>query len=103
LRLGEKTYPSLVAETLRVALCASTYVGRAAGANGEQSFGEKTGLAAIRIGSLTIPTDGAGRVWLHYAMPRRDRSVSAADVLAGSFDPALLPITSCWSGLRLRV
>jgi adenylate cyclase len=89
LRLGEKAYPSLVAETLRVALGASTYVGRAAGANGEQSFGEKTGLTAIRIGSLTIPTDAAGRVWLHYAMPRRDRSVSAADVLAGSFDPAL--------------
>jgi adenylate cyclase len=67
LRLGEKAYPSLVAETLRVALGASTYVGRAAGANGEQSFGEKTGLTAIRIGSLTIPTDAAGRVWLHYA------------------------------------
>src|SRR6516165_4854218 len=89
LRLGERPYPSLVAETLRVALGASTYVGRAAGANGEQSFGEKTGLTAIRIGSLTIPTDAAGRVWLHYAMPRRDRSVSAADVLSGSFDPAL--------------
>ena len=33
LRLSEKPYPSLVAETLRVALGASCYVGRAAGAN----------------------------------------------------------------------
>ncbi len=89
LRLGQKPYPSLVAETLRVALGAHSYVGRAAGANAEKSFGEKTGLTAIRIGQLTIPTDAAGRVWLHYAMPRRDRFVSAADVLAGKFDPAL--------------
>src|SRR6516165_7091321 len=91
LRLGEKPYPSLVAETLRVALGASSYVGRAAGANAEKSFGEKTGLTAIRIGQLTIPTDAAGRVWLHYTapVPRRDRFVSADHVLAGKFDPAL--------------
>ena len=88
LRLSEKPYPSLVAETLRVALGASNYVGRAAGANAERSFGEKTGLTAIRIGQLMIPTDAAGRVWLHYAVPHRDRFVSAADILAGKFDPA---------------
>jgi adenylate cyclase len=89
LRLGEKPYPSLAAETLRLALGARSYVGRAAGANAEKSFGEKTGLTAIRIGQLAIPTDAAGRVWLHYAMPQHDRFVSAADVLAGRFDPAL--------------
>ena len=88
-RLGEKPYPSLDAEALRLALGARGYVGRAAGANAEKSFGEKTGLTAIRIGQVTIPTDAAGRVWLHYAVPRRDRFVSAADVLAGKFDPAL--------------
>jgi adenylate cyclase len=88
LRLGEKPYPSLAAETLRVALGAPSYVGRAAGANAEKSFGEKTGLTAIRIGTLTIPTDPAGRVWLHYAVPQHDRFVSAGDVLAGKFDPA---------------
>ncbi len=89
MRLGDKPYPSLAAEALRLALGAHSYVGRAAGANAEKSFGEKTGLTAIRIGQLTIPTDAAGRVWLHYAVPRRDRFVSAADVLSGKFDPAL--------------
>jgi adenylate cyclase len=90
LRLGDKPYPSLAAEALRVAFDVRGYLGRAAGANTENSFGEKTGLTAIRIGQQqTIPTDAAGRVWLHYAVPRRDRSVSAADVLAGTFDPAL--------------
>src|SRR5271169_2880983 len=89
LRLGEKPYPSLAAEIIRIALGERSYVARAAGANTEKSFGEKTGLTAIRIGQLVIPTDPAGRVWLHYAMPRRDRFVSAADVLAGKFDRAL--------------
>jgi adenylate cyclase len=89
LRLGEKPYPSLAAETLRITLGEHSYVARAAGANTEKSFGEKTGLTAIRIGQLTIPTDPAGRVWLHYAVPRLDRFVSAEDVLAGKFDPAL--------------
>ena len=89
LRLGEKPYPSLAAETLRVALGVRSYVGRAAGANAEKSFGEKTGLTAIRIGQFMIPTDAAGRVWLHFAAPRRDRFVSADDVLAGKVNPAL--------------
>jgi adenylate cyclase len=88
LKFGDKPYPSLAAEVLRLAFGAHGYVGRAAGANGEKNFGEKTGLTAIRIGRLGVPTDAAGRVWLHYAPPRRDRFVSAADVLAGNFDPA---------------
>jgi adenylate cyclase len=89
LKLGDRPYPSLAAEALRVALGAHTYIGRAAGANGETNFGKKTGLTAIRIGPVTIPTDDAGRVWLHYAIPQGDRSVSAADVLAGDFDRTL--------------
>jgi adenylate cyclase len=90
LKLGDKPYPSLAAEALRLALGASSsYIGRAAGANNENSFGENTGLTAIRIGPLTVPTDAAGRVWLHYAPPQRDRLVSAAEILSGNFDRAL--------------
>jgi adenylate cyclase len=88
LKLGDKPYPSLAAEALRLWLGARGYIGRAAGANGETSFGEKTGLAAIRIGQLTVPTDAAGRVWLYYALPRPDSMVSAADILGEHFDRA---------------
>jgi len=88
LRLGDKPVPSLAAEALRVALGAHTYIGRAAGANNDASFGEKTGLTALRIGNVTIPTDAAGRVWVHFAPLRHDRFVSATDVIDGKFDPA---------------
>jgi adenylate cyclase len=89
LKFDGHAYPSLAAEALRLAVGATTYIGRASGANGEKNFGEDTGLTAIRIGPLTVPTDAAGRVWLHYAPLQRDRIVSAAAVLGGKFDPAL--------------
>src|SRR5271170_7444617 len=81
--LNGNPYPSLAAEALRLAFGASTYVGRAAGANGENNFGQDTGLTAIRIGPVTVPTDPAGRVWLHYARREPRLTISAADVLAG--------------------
>jgi adenylate cyclase len=87
LRLGNTPYPSLAAEALRVAFGASTYVGRAAGGNGARDFGKATGLTAIRIGPLTVPTDAADRMWLHYTKPRPGRLISAADILAGDLDP----------------
>jgi adenylate cyclase len=90
MRLGDKPVFSLVAETLRVAAGAHTYVAKAAGANGETSFGQATGLTSLKIGQLTIPTDAAGRVWVYYAKPNFDRFISAAKILSGDFDPALI-------------
>ena len=86
MKLNGKPYPSLAAEALRLAFGASTYIGRAAGANGESNFGQDTGLTAIRIGPVTVPTDAAGRVWLHYAKREPGLTISAADVLAGKFN-----------------
>ena len=90
MRLGDKPVFSLVAETLRVAAGAHTYLGKAAGANGETSFGRATGLTSLRIGPLTIPTDAAGRVWVYYAAPGAQTSIPAAKILSGDFDPALV-------------
>jgi adenylate cyclase len=90
MKLGDKPVFSMVAEILRVATGARTYVAKAAGANGEKSFGENTGLTTLRIGPLTIPTDAAGRVWVYYSPPRLERRVPAATILNGTFDPALI-------------
>jgi adenylate cyclase len=87
-RLGDKPVASLAAETLRVVAGARMYIGRAAGANAEKSFGENTGLTDIKIGKLIVPTDGGGRVWVYYSRPEPDRYISAADIIAGTFDRA---------------
>jgi adenylate cyclase len=88
MRLGDKPVFSMVAETLRIVTGAHTYVARASGANGEKSFGENTGLTTVKIGPLAVPTDSAGRVWVYYSKPNRDRLISAAKILSGDFDPA---------------
>jgi len=92
LRLGDKAVPSLAAEALRVGLGASGYIGRYSGAQAAKSFGENTGLNAIKIGPLEVPTDAKGQVTLHYMRPRpRDqdpRYISAGKIIAGDFDPA---------------
>ena len=89
LRLGDKPVPSLVAEALRVGVQAQGYLAKAAGASGEKSFGgENTGLNTIKIGPIEVPTDAAGRVWIHYARHDPERYISAADILTGKFDPA---------------
>jgi adenylate cyclase len=92
LRLGDKPVPSLAAEALRVGLGGSTYIGRYAGAQAEKSFGDNTGLNAIKIGPLAVPTDAKGQVTVHYSRPiprdRDPRYISAGRILGGDFDPA---------------
>jgi adenylate cyclase len=90
LRLDAKPYPSLVAEVLRVAADAHTYIGRGAGAQGETSFGAHTGMTDLRIGPLIVPTDAAGRVAVHFAPPSPNLYISAKDILAGNFDRSLI-------------
>jgi adenylate cyclase len=92
LRLGDKAVPSLAAEALRVGFGASSYIGRYSGAQAAQSFGANTGMNAIKIGPLEIPTDAKGQVTVHYTRrhPRNldPRYISAGKILAGDFNPA---------------
>jgi len=92
LRYGDKAVPSLAAEALRVGLGASGFIGRYSGAQAAKSFGENTGLNALKIGPLVVPTDAKGEVAVHYTRPRPrasdPRYISAAKIVAGDFDPA---------------
>src|SRR5437870_5606570 len=87
LRLGDKPVPALPAEAVRVAVGARGYIVRTAGANTERGFGQNSNINAIKIGPLDVPTDAAGRVWVHYAPLDPGRYLSAAAILAGKFDP----------------
>lgn len=79
----EGLLPALSIEALRVAQEASSYVVKSSGASGELSFGERTGLVAIKTGNLEVPTDARGRVSLYDTGHRGERFVSARAVLNG--------------------
>jgi adenylate cyclase len=83
-------YPSLSAEAMRVAQGAATNVVKSSGASGVLSFGEKTGVHMVRIGEFEIPTDAAGRMWVHFTPHEPRRYLSAWRVLDGSFDPGII-------------
>ena len=86
-RLGkDRAVPSLAAEALRLAVDAHGYIAKAAGANGEASYGVNTGLNAVKIGPFVVPTDGAGMVWLHYSRSDASLYIPAVDILTGKFD-----------------
>lgn len=66
--------PSLVIEMLRVA-------------TGKKAFAVKSneaGINSIVVGRIEIPTDGAGRIWVHYAKYDPLRYLSAKKVLDGT-------------------
>lgn len=83
LRGGDTLYPSLSAETLRVAQGETTHVVKASGASGEFSFGQQTGVVAVKIGQFIVPTDKTGQVWVHFSEPTDARTIPAWKVLSG--------------------
>jgi adenylate cyclase len=86
-RLNDSFVPSLAAEALRVAQGATTYVLKASNASGETAFGQSTGLNHIRIGDITVPTDGAGGVLLKFRHYNKAEYIPAWKVLAGEVSP----------------
>ncbi|MBT4042247.1 MAG: adenylate/guanylate cyclase domain-containing protein [Rhodospirillaceae bacterium] len=88
LRIGEKIYPSLSMEALRVFQGASTYILKSSGANLEENFGESTGLNHVKVGRLEIPVDGRGRFWVHFGADAPNRVIPLWKVFEDDFDPA---------------
>ena len=82
-RVGDTLYPSLAADVLRLAQGASTLIVMSSGASSEQAFGEKTGIAKVRIGDFEVPTEANGQMWLRFTPQSWDRYLPAWKVLAG--------------------
>ena len=70
--------PSLSLEILRVITGTPTLLVRT----------DKTGIRAIRIKGVEIPTDKNGQLWIHYARPDPSLYVSATDVLDNTVSPS---------------
>ena len=77
---------SIVSEALRVAQGTGNYLIKLSGANGEESFGQRTGLAAIKIGGIVIPVDANGRMLLYDSNTRPERFLSIARFMQPNFD-----------------
>jgi len=82
-RVGDRLYPSLAAEAVRVAQGASGYLIKASGASGEVSFGAKTGVTHVRIGSAIVPTDANAQMWLRFSRSDHRRYIPAWSLLDG--------------------
>ncbi len=71
--IGGRTLPSLAFETVRLVAGTETVV----------VHGDEYGIVAVQVGSLRVPTDRDGRVWLHFTPRRSELYVSFHDVLTG--------------------
>lgn len=85
-RFGDQLYPSLVAESIRLADGASTISVRSSTASAEGSSLE-SGITSVRIGRYRIPTESSGQVWMAFSSHRPERYISAASVLDGTVKP----------------
>ena len=70
--------PSLSLEVLRVITGTPTLLVRT----------DKTGIRAIRLKGVEIPTDKNGQLWIHYARQDPSIYISAADVLDNTVPPS---------------
>lgn len=90
-RLDNVIYPSLAAETLRVAQQATEYVVRSSDFKRQSGFSRASaGITTIKIGELAVPTDDLGRMWLHYTKFEPSRYISAWKMLDDKFDTEAL-------------
>jgi len=78
--------PSLMLETLRVAIGASTYQIKSSNASGELAFGESTGINNIKLGNVIVPTNANGNLWLHSTYTENLNVIPAFKVLNNTFD-----------------
>ncbi len=78
LGLGDKLVPSLPVEMLRVAT----------GSPAIEVFAGPSGVRAVGVADVRVPTQPDGDIWLHFASIARtqQRYVSARDVLQGKID-----------------
>lgn len=82
LGIAGQTAPTLVSETLRLALGEKNLLLR--------SDGDGLGLSSVRIGQFDIPTNASGEMWLHYSKPTSARYLPAWQVLNGSIPASTL-------------
>lgn len=104
-RVGTSPYPSLMAETLRIAQGASSYMVKTTQASGESLGQEGYGIVSFKIGNAVVPTEADGKFWIYYTDSVPDRYIPAWKVFEDDFDTSqiegnILFIGTSAQGLR---
>jgi adenylate cyclase len=86
---GDRLYPALGMETLRLALGASGFLIRSNDASGEGGGGTP-GMSAMRVGELAVPTRPDGRMRVYYSGLANMPVIGAADLLDANSDLSML-------------
>ncbi len=81
-------YPTLSAESLRVAQRARNYLIKMEGTDATSS--DVTRITSIRVGDFNIPTDKQGKLWLYYTPSVEERYIPAWKILEGVYDASQL-------------
>lgn len=79
---GDRIFPALSVETLRLAQGASGFVIRTSDASGQGGGGDPA-MVDLRVGDLTVPTDADGRMRIYYSGLPNMPVISAADLVSG--------------------
>ena len=86
LDINGQVQPSLAIETLRVAQGASGYLVKSANAYGNASLSEGSGVAAVKVGDIVIPTQPASDLRVWFANYDERRSIPAWKILSPGAD-----------------
>ena len=83
-RIGDRMFPSLSAEALRVVQNASSFAIKSSNAFGEleNKTTESPEMVTLRIGDFEVPTTADGKIVLHYTTPQPQRYIPAWKILS---------------------
>ncbi len=87
---GERVYPGLAVETLRVAQQQKGITVRGTGASGESDTG-RAALLDMRVGDFRIPLTEDGEMWVYYDHNRPERFVSVKDIMDPTREAEIKP------------
>ncbi|KAB2850102.1 MAG: adenylate/guanylate cyclase domain-containing protein [Hyphomicrobiaceae bacterium] len=82
--IGQEVYPSVSVEALRLYQKKASVLVKSTGASGEETFGGKRGVIAMKVGDFVVPTDQNGQMWLRYTPHDERRFIPAHKLLEDS-------------------
>ena len=84
-RFGETLYPALSIETLRAAQGIPYIYGKLRATNivswWRRWVEAKAGIDKVKVGRFIVPTDGNGRIWVHYTQDTAPRTLPAWKIM----------------------